>query len=195
MDKTSYAIGMNIGANLRQSGAKNLAYDDIAAGIRDILSGNDTQISNREAGELLNKYFTELEEQMSKAAIDEGRTFLAANAARPGVVSLPSGLQYEVMVEGNGKKPSAKDTVSCHYHGTLVNGTVFDSSVQRGEPAQFPVNGVIPGWVEALQLMPVGSKWKLFIPYELAYGARGAGQSIPPYSALIFEVELLDIVK
>lgn len=195
MDKTSYAIGMNIGANLRQSGAKNLAYDDIAAGIRDILSGNDTQISNREAGELLNKYFTELEEQMSKAAIDEGRAFLAANAARPGVVSLPSGLQYEVIVEGNGKKPSAKDTVSCHYHGTLVNGTVFDSSVQRGEPAQFPVNGVIPGWVEALQLMPVGSKWKLFIPYELAYGARGAGQSIPPYSALIFEVELLDIVK
>ncbi len=195
MDKTSYAIGMNIGANLRQSGAKKLAYDDIAAGIRDILSGNDTQISNREAGELLNKYFTELEEQMSKAAIDEGRTFLAANAARPGVVSLPSGLQYEVMVEGNGKKPSAKDTVSCHYHGTLVNGTVFDSSVQRGEPAQFPVNGVIPGWVEALQLMPVGSKWKLFIPYELAYGASGAGQSIPPYSALIFEVELLDIVK
>lgn len=195
MDKTSYAIGMNFGANLKNYGATGLDFEAITAGLKDVLSGAETQITNKEAGELLNKYFTELEEKQNQSAIDEGRAFLAANGSRQGVTTLASGLQYEVITEGKGAKPKATDTVRCHYHGTLINGTVFDSSVRRGEPADFPVNGVIAGWVEALQLMPVGSKWKLFIPFELAYGSRGAGQSIPPYSALIFEVELLEILK
>lgn len=193
MKNISYAIGMNIGANLLQSGAKNLDYAEVAAGLQAILEGKEPRIAKNEAGALLNKFFTELEEKMAEAAKEEGESFLAANATRKGVVTLPSGLQYEIMKEGNGPKPKATDTVLCHYHGTLVNGTVFDSSVRRGQPAAFPVNGVIAGWVEALQLMPVGSKWKLFIPYNLAYGTRGAGESIPPYAALIFEVELLEI--
>lgn len=193
MKNISYAIGMNIGANLLQSGATNLDYAEVAAGLQAIIEGKEPRISKNEAGALLNKFFTELEEKMSEAAKAEGEAFLAANATRKEVVTLPSGLQYEIMKAGNGPKPKATDTVLCHYHGTLVNGTVFDSSVRRGQPAAFPVNGVIAGWVEALQLMPVGSKWKLFIPYNLAYGARGAGESIPPYAALIFEVELLEI--
>ncbi|MCQ2200795.1 MAG: FKBP-type peptidyl-prolyl cis-trans isomerase [Bacteroidales bacterium] len=193
MKNISYAIGMNIGANLLQSGAKNLDYAEVAAGLQAIIEGKEPRIAKNEAGALLNKFFTELEEKMAEAAKSEGEAFLAANATRKGVVSLPSGLQYEIMKEGNGPKPKATDTVLCHYHGTLVDGTVFDSSVRRGQPAAFPVNGVIAGWVEALQLMPVGSKWKLFIPYNLAYGARGAGESIPPYAALVFEVELLEI--
>lgn len=193
MKNISYAIGMNIGANLLQSGAKNLDYAEVAAGLQAIIEGKEPRIAKNEAVALLNKFFTELEEKMAEAAKSEGEAFLAANATRKGVVSLPSGLQYEIMKEGNGPKPKATDTVLCHYHGTLVDGTVFDSSVRRGQPAAFPVNGVIAGWVEALQLMPVGSKWKLFIPYNLAYGARGAGESIPPYAALVFEVELLEI--
>lgn len=193
MKNISYAIGMNIGANLLQSGAKNLDYAEVAAGLQAIIEGKEPRIAKNEAGALLNKFFTELEENMAEAAKSEGEAFLAANATRKEVVTLPSGLQYEIMKAGNGPKPKATDTVLCHYHGTLVNGTVFDSSVRRGQPAAFPVNGVIAGWVEALQLMPVGSKWKLFIPYNLAYGARGAGESIPPYAALIFEVELLEI--
>lgn len=193
MKNISYAIGMNIGANLLQSGAKELDYAEVAAGLQTILEGKEPRIAKNEAGALLNKFFTELEEKMAEAAKSEGEAFLAANASRKGVVTLPSGLQYEIMKEGNGAKPKASDTVLCHYHGTLVDGTVFDSSVRRGQPAAFPVNGVIAGWVEALQLMPVGSKWKLFIPYNLAYGTRGAGESIPPYAALIFEVELLEI--
>lgn len=193
MKNISYAIGMNIGANLLQSGAKNLDYAEVAAGLQAIIEGKEPRIAKNEAGALLNKFFTELEEKMAEAAKSEGEAFLAANATRKEVVTLPSGLQYEIMKAGNGPKPKATDTVLCHYHGTLVNGTVFDSSVRRGQPAAFPVNGVIAGWVEALQLMPVGSKWKLFIPYNLAYGARGAGESIPPYAALVFEVELLEI--
>lgn len=186
---------MNIGANLKGEGATNVDFDELFKGLKAVMTGEPTEISGQEAGQLLQKYFTELEEQKMKAVMEEGKAFLAANATREGVVSLPSGLQYEVITEGTGAKPTASDTVSCHYHGTLVDGTVFDSSVRRGEPAQFPVSGVIAGWVEALQLMSVGSKWKLFIPYNLGYGARGAGQSIPPYATLIFEVELLDIVK
>ncbi len=194
MEKTSYAIGMNIGANLKNSGATGIDCDAVARGLKAVLENGKLEIDEREAGQLLNKYFTELEEKQNKAAIEEGQAFLAANATREGVTTLKSGLQYEVMTAGSGAKPKATDTVRCHYHGTLVNGTVFDSSVRRGQPADFPVNGVIAGWVEALQLMPVGSKWKLFIPYNLGYGARGAGNSIPPYATLIFEVELLDIL-
>ncbi len=185
---------MNIGANLQQTGATDINMDDLFEGLKAVLSGDKPKIDQREAGMLLNKYFTELEEKQNKTAIDDGKAFLAANGTRAEVKTLASGLQYEVLTEGKGKKPKATDTVRCHYHGTLIDGTVFDSSVRRGQPADFPVNGVIAGWVEALQLMPVGSKWKLFIPYELGYGARGAGNSIPPYSTLIFEVELLDIL-
>ncbi|MCF0190556.1 MAG: FKBP-type peptidyl-prolyl cis-trans isomerase [Marinilabiliaceae bacterium] len=193
MKDISYAIGMNIGANLKQSGANNLDYSEIAAGLKAILEGGQTRIDNKAAGQMLNKFFAELEENAGKKAKEEGEAFLAANATRPEVVTLKSGLQYEIMKEGTGKKPKATDSVVCHYHGTLVDGTVFDSSVRRGQPATFPVSGVIQGWVEALQLMPVGSKWKLFIPYNLGYGARGAGESIPPYATLVFEVELIEI--
>lgn len=194
MEKTSYAIGMNIGANLLQSGAKNIDCEALARGLADVLKGNKTEIDPKEAGSLLNKYFTELEEAKSQEAIADGAAFLAANGQRSEVTTLPSGLQYEVIKMGDGQKPKATDTVRCHYQGTLIDGTMFDSSIRRGKPADFPVNGVIAGWVEALQLMPVGSKWKLFVPYNLGYGAQGAGQSIPPYAALIFEVELLDIL-
>lgn len=186
---------MNIGANLKNEGATNVDFEQLYNGLKAVMTGIPTEISAQEAGELLQKYFTELEENKVKAVMEEGKAFLQANSLRPEVTTLPSGLQYEVLVEGKGDKPKASDSVRCHYVGTLVNGTEFDSSVRRGEPATFPVGGVIAGWVEALQLMPVGSKWKLFIPYNLGYGARGAGQSIPPYATLIFEVELLDIVK
>ena len=184
-----------MGQNLLSSGVKELSYEDLALGIQDIVTGEAPKISFQEAQEVLNKFFTELEAKAGKAEKEKGEKFLAENAKREGVRTTASGLQYEVMVEGKGDKPKATDTVRCHYHGTLVDGTVFDSSVRRGEPADFPVNGVIAGWVEALQLMPVGSKWKLYIPYNLGYGARGAGQSIPPYATLIFEVELLEILK
>ena len=194
MDKTSYAIGMNLGANLKNEGISGLDMKSVMEGMEAILNDKTPELSQREATQILNKFFSELEEKQNSDAINKGRAFLTSNGARPGVVSLKSGLQYEVIKEGNGRKPKATDTVRCHYEGTLIDGTVFDSSVRRGEPADFPVNGVIAGWVEALQLMPVGSKWKLFIPYELAYGERGAGRSIPPYSALIFEVELLEIL-
>ncbi len=186
---------MNIGANLKAEGATNVDFDELFKGLKAVLTGEKPEIEPAECGEILQKYFTELEENKIKATMEEGQAFLAANSTRPEVTTLPSGLQYEVITEGKGAKPKATDTVRCHYHGTLVDGTVFDSSVQRGEAINFPVNGVIAGWVEALQLMPVGSKWKLYIPYNLGYGARGAGQSIPPYATLIFEVELIDIVK
>ena len=195
MDKFSYAIGLGIGQNLLSMGAKGIAVDDFAQAIKDVLEGNQTAISHQEAREIVNKYFEELEAKMGAAAIEQGKAFLEENKKRAGVVTLPSGLQYEVINEGTGKKPKATDQVRCHYEGTLVDGTLFDSSIQRGEPAVFGVSQVIPGWVEALQLMPVGSKWRLFIPSNLAYGEHGAGDAIEPNSALVFDVELLDIVK
>ena len=146
---------------------KGLAVDDFAQAIRDVLEGNQTAISHNEAREIVNKYFEELEAKMSAVAIEQGKAFLEENKKRPGIVTLPSGLQYEVINEGTGKKPKATDQVRCHYEGTLVDGTLFDSSIQRGEPAVFGVNQVIPGWVEALQLMSEGAKWKLYIPSDL----------------------------
>ena len=193
MDKFSYSIGLGIGQNLSSMGIGNLAVDDFAQAIKDVLEGNQTAISHNEAREIVNKYFEELESKMGAVAIEQGQAFLEENKKGPGVVVLPSGLQYEIIKEGTGKKPKATDQVRCHYEGTLIDGTLFDSSIQRGEPAVFGVNQVIPGWVEALQLMPEGSKWKLYIPSELAYGARGAGEMIPPHSTLIFEVELLEV--
>ena len=182
MDKFSYAIGLGIGQNLLSMGAKGIAVDDFAQAIKDVLEGN--------------KYFAELEEKMNAANIEAGKKFLEENKKREGVVTLPSGLQYEVITEGNvGHYAKATDQVQCHYEGTLVDGTLFDSSIKRGQPATFGVNQVIPGWVEALQLMPEGAKWKLYIPSDLAYGAQGAGEMIPPHSTLVFEVELQKILS
>ncbi|MDR1505245.1 MAG: FKBP-type peptidyl-prolyl cis-trans isomerase [Prevotella sp.] len=194
MDKISYALGLSIGNNFLSSGIKKVDFEAFLKGMQDVINEAPLAMSYDEAKEVMNDYFTKLQGERLEVNLKAGEEFLAINKNRPGVVTLPSGLQYEILKEGNGPKPKATDQVKCHYHGTLIDGTVFDSSVERGQPATFGVNQVIPGWVEALQLMPVGSKWKLFIPSNLAYGKAGAGQSIEPNSTLIFEVEILDIV-
>lgn len=175
-------------------GARHLNVEDFAQAIKDVLEGNPTAISHTEARQIVNEYFEQLEAKMNAENIEKGKNFLAENKKKANIVTLPSGLQYEVIKEGNGKKPKATDRVKCHYEGTLIDGTLFDSSVKRGEPAVFGVNQVIAGWVEALQLMSEGAKWKLYIPSELAYGANGAGEMIPPHSTLIFEVELIEVL-
>lgn len=195
MDKISYALGLSLGNNLLSSGIKSLNIEKLARGIQDVLEQKKPEITYQEAQELIDEYFRKLQEQSSEKTISEGKAFLESNGKRPEVITLKSGLQYEIINKGNGNQPKASDKVRVHYHGTLIDGTVFDSSVRRGEPATFGVTQVISGWVEALQLMPVGSKWKLYIPSNLAYGAQGAGQHIGPHTTLIFEVELLDIVK
>ena len=195
MDKISYALGLSIGNNFQNSGINDLQIEDFVKGLKDILGGQTPEISYDEAKQVINDYFMKLQKEKFEINKKAGEEFLNINKGKAGVVTLPSGLQYQVLQKGEGPKPTASDKVKCHYHGTLINGTVFDSSVQRGEPAVFGVSQVIPGWVEALQLMPVGSKWRLFIPSDLAYGEHGAGEAIEPNSALIFEVELLDIVK
>ena len=196
MDKFSYAIGLGIGQNLLSMGAKGLCVEDFAQAVSDVLNGNKTAISHAEARYIVNKYFEEMEQKINAENIEKGKKFLEENKNRPGVVTLPSGLQYEVIKEGNvGRYAKATDRVECHYEGTLIDGTLFDSSIKRGQPAMFGVNQVIPGWVEALQLMPEGAKWKLYIPSELGYGAQGAGEMIPPHSTLIFEVELLKVLN
>jgi len=194
MDKFSYAIGLGIGQNLLSMGAQGINVEDFAQAIADVLNRNELAMSHNEAREIVNKYFMELEEKMNAENIEKGKVFLEENAKKEGIVTLPSGLQYEVITEGNGKKPSATDRVKCHYEGTLIDGTLFDSSIKRGQPAVFGVNQVIKGWVEALQLMSEGSKWRLFIPSKLGYGAQQAGEMIPPHSTLIFEVELIEVL-
>ena len=194
MDKFSYAIGLGIGQNLLSMGAQGINVNDFAQAISDVLNRKETAISHNEAREIVNKYFEELEAKMNAENIEKGKAFLAENAKKEGIITLPSGLQYQVLQEGNGKKPSATDRVKCHYEGTLIDGTLFDSSIKRGQPAVFGVNQVIKGWVEALQLMSEGSKWRLFIPSELGYGAQQAGEMIPPHSTLIFEVELIEVL-
>lgn len=194
LERFSYALGLSISANLIQSGVKQISPDAFITALRDVFAGNQPQINPEEANQILESFMAQTQEGDGAKNLAEGLAFLAENAKKKEVTELPSGLQYEVMNEGDGDIPTASDQVKCHYHGTLIDGTVFDSSVERGEPAVFPVNGVIQGWVEALQLMSVGSKWKLYIPSELAYGSQGAGGAIGPNSALIFEVELLDIV-
>ena len=193
MDKISYALGLSMGQNLMGSGVTSLDYADLAAGIKDVLEKNQPQISYQEAQQVLSQFFQELEAKIAGAAKADGEKFLAENKKREGVQVTASGLQYEVLEATIGQKPKATDTVKVHYEGTLIDGTVFDSSYKRGESISFPLNGVIKGWTEGLQLMSVGSKYKFFIPYQLAYGERGAGQQIPPYAALIFTVELLGI--
>ncbi|MBP3641650.1 FKBP-type peptidyl-prolyl cis-trans isomerase [Parabacteroides johnsonii] len=195
MDKVSYALGLSIGNNFQNSGINNLQIEDFVKGLKDVLGGAEPEISYDEAKQVINDYFMNLQKERLELNKKAGEEFLNINKGKAGVVTLPSGLQYQVLKQGEGAKPAASDKVKCHYHGTLINGTVFDSSVQRGEPAVFGVSQVIPGWVEALQLMPVGSKWRLFIPSDLAYGEHGAGDAIEPNSALVFDVELLDIVK
>lgn len=202
MDKTSYSFGLTIGQQLREMGLKDiLQVEDFADAVKDMLQGNQCKISFDEANQILDTLFKELERKKSaeaaekgKKAREEGEAFLAQNSKKAGVTTTPSGLQYEVITEGTGRQPKATDTVRCHYHGTLIDGTVFDSSVERGEPCSFGLNQVIAGWTEGVQLMKEGAKYRFFIPFNLAYGERGAGASIPPYSALIFEVELLAIV-
>ncbi|OED53671.1 peptidylprolyl isomerase [Aliivibrio fischeri] len=195
--RASYGIGLQMGQQLAQSGLEGLNVAAIAKGIATSLTGDMPEIEVDAINEALQALHMRAEEaraEASKAAAAEGEAFLADNALRPEVTVLDSGLQYEVLTEGTGEIPTSDKTVRVHYHGMLTNGAVFDSSVERGQPAEFPVTGVIAGWVEALQLMPVGSKWKLSIPQNLAYGERGAGAAIPPYAALVFEVELLDIL-
>ena len=193
MDKISYAIGLSMGQNLLGSGVTSLEYADLAAGIKDVLEKNQPQISYQEAQQVLGKFFSELEQKISGEAKAAGEAFLAENAKREGVKVTESGLQYEVLEATIGQKPKATDKVRVHYEGTLIDGTVFDSSYKRGESITFGLNQVIKGWTEGLQLMSIGSKYKLYLPYQLAYGERGAGANIPPYAALIFTVELLGI--
>ncbi len=193
MDKLSYAVGMSMASNLMNSGLKNIDVDSFVKAFNDVMNNSTLDLEPQEANQILQDFFSKAQDQMLNKNIEEGKAFLEENSKKEGVTTLPSGLQYEVINEGTGEKPSATDSVKCHYHGTLLDGTVFDSSVQRGEPAVFGVSQVIKGWVEGLQLMPVGSKWRLFIPSDLAYGEQGAGSSIQPNSTLIFEVELLGI--
>lgn len=193
MDKISYAIGLSIGQNLLGSGVTKMEYNDLAEGIKDVLEKQQPKISYQEAQTILGKFFQELEEKIAGEQKAAGEKFLEENKKREGVKVTPSGLQYEVIESTIGQKPKATDTVKVHYEGTLIDGTVFDSSYKRGEPISFGLNQVIAGWTEGVQLMSVGSKYKLYIPYNLGYGAQGAGGSIPPYSALIFTVELLAI--
>ena len=200
MDKVSYALGLGIGRQLAQMGANDLSIEDFAAAIKDVIAGNELKVSNREAQTIVQEYFRKKEEKLNaeraekgKVAKAEGEKYLAENAKKGGVTVLPSGLQYMVLKEGNGNKPKATDTVKCHYEGFLIDGTVFDSSVERGEPAEFALNQVIAGWTEGLQLMQEGAKYRFFIPYILGYGEGGAGASIPPFATLIFDVELLEV--
>ena len=199
---------MRIGQQLAQMGAENISADDFAQAIKDVLSGQELKVSHKEAQTIVQEYFAKQNEKLQAERAEQGKVhkeagekYLAENAKKDGVVTLPSGLQYQVLKEGNGKKPSgngkkpsAKDTVMCHYEGTLIDGTVFDSSYQRGEPATFPLQQVIAGWTEGLQLMQEGAKYRFFIPYRLGYGAGGAGAQIPPFAALIFDVELIQVV-
>lgn len=201
MDKNSYALGMSIAHNMLQSGVREISFDDFTAGLKAALTGAEPAISYEEAGTLLDEFFGKIQEEQAarQAEIGEfmkkdGETFLAANAKKEGVTVLPSGLQYKVLKSGEGRKPGRTDKVKCHYEGTFPNGQKFDSSYDRDEPAVFGVNQVIAGWTEALQLMSEGSAWELYIPYNLAYGEAGAPGAIPPYSALVFKVELIEVL-
>lgn len=201
MDKLSYALGIGIGSQLAGMGAKGLNIDDFAQAVKDVISGTPLKVNNAEAQSLVQAFFQEQEEKQRATAAEAGKvakaageSFLAENAKKEGIVVLPSGLQYQVLKEGNGKKPSATDQVKCHYEGTLIDGTIFDSSYQRNEPATFGLNQVIAGWTEGVQLMSEGAKYRFFIPYNLAYGERGAGAQIPPFAALVFDVELLKVL-
>ena len=193
MENLSYALGMVIGHNLKGMGVKNLNATQFAQAVTDVLEGHATLLDDAEAQRTVSEFLQRQQAEAGKAVREEGERYLAENAQKEGVTVLPSGLQYVVLTEGTGAKPKATDRVKCHYEGRLTDGTVFDSSYRRGEPAVFPLNGVIAGWTEGVQLMGEGAKFRFFIPYNLAYGARGAGESIPPYAALVFDVELIEV--
>jgi len=200
MDQLSYALGLGIGHQLLQMNAEGLNIDDFAQAIKDVMTGGELKMKETEAQQMVQQFFAEQEAlqqaanaEKGKAAKAEGEQFLAENAKKEGVKTTVSGLQYQVLRDGNGKQPKATDQVECHYEGTLIDGTKFDSSYDRGQTATFPLNQVIAGWTEGLQLMHEGAKYRFFIPYQLAYGERGAGASIPPYAALIFDVELVAV--
>lgn len=202
MDKLSYALGLGIGQQLKQMGLNaSLVIEDFAASIIDVLQDKDLKISNQEAQVIVNAFFQKMEEEQNvakakagKVAKQEGEKFLVENAKKEGVIVTKSGLQYEVLKEGSGKKPKATDTVRCHYEGRLLDGSVFDSSYKRNEPADFGLQQVIAGWTEGVQLMSEGAKYRFYIPYILAYGEGGAGAMIPPFSTLIFDVELIKVL-
>jgi FKBP-type peptidyl-prolyl cis-trans isomerase FklB len=192
MDKVSYALGMSIGQQLASMGATDVNVSDFAQAISDIFAGK-AALNPAEAQQLLQDFFTKKQEEQFAQQKQEGEDFLKENAKKDGVKTLPSGLQYQVLREGDGKRPSATDQVECHYEGTLINGQVFDSSYRRGQTATFGLNQVIKGWTEGLQLMQEGAKYRFFIPYQLGYGEQGAGRDIPPYATLIFDVELIKV--
>ena len=193
IDSVSYSLGVNIGENIKTQ-FPNIDIKNFEAAIKDVLDDSkEPTVSGADAQKKIQEYFSKQQAKASESVVEEGREFLAENSKKENVITLESGLQYEVIKTGEGAKPTLNDQVTTHYHGTLIDGTVFDSSVERGQPASFPVSGVIKGWTEALQLMSVGSKWRLFVPHGLGYGERGAGPQIGPYSTLIFEVELISI--
>ena len=194
MNKISYALGLGIGQQLKSMNIEDFSIEDFSKSISDVMSGKEPAISSREAQAMLNEYFQKKEKEQAQNAIAEGKVYLEQNAKRDGVTQTKSGLQYEILTEGTGKSPKATDTVRCHYEGRLLDGTVFDSSYKRGEPADFGLNQVIPGWTEGVQLMKEGAKYRFHIPYLLAYGERGAGAQIPPYSTLVFDVELIKVL-
>ncbi|KPH64303.1 peptidylprolyl isomerase [Pseudoalteromonas porphyrae] len=196
-EKASYGIGLQMGEQLKANPFEGLNLNSVFEGMKDAYAGSDFQVEIPEIQAAFEKINTEIQarrEEESKVLSAEGISFLEENAKRSEITVTESGLQYEVLTAGEGAKPTAESTVRTHYHGTLINGTVFDSSYERGQPAEFPVGGVIKGWTEALQMMGTGSKWRLYVPHELAYGERGAGAAIAPFSTLIFDVELIEIL-
>lgn len=194
MDKISYALGLGIGQQLKSMHIENFNIEDFARSISDVMEGKETAISARDAQQMLNEYFANKQKEEAQSAIAEGAAYLEQNGKREGVITTKSGLQYEVLTEGTGKQPGATDKVRCHYEGRLLDGTVFDSSYKRGEPADFGLNQVIPGWTEGVQLMKEGAKYRFHIPYLLAYGEQGAPGAIPPYATLVFDVELVKVL-
>ncbi|MBF0945081.1 MAG: FKBP-type peptidyl-prolyl cis-trans isomerase [Alloprevotella sp.] len=193
MEKLSYALGLLIGHNLKGMNIDGLVTAEFTRAVEQVLKGEKAEMTEVQAQGMVQEYMKEQQELAGREAREAGEKFLAENAKREGVTTTASGLQYKVLTDAIGQKPVATDSVRCHYEGRLIDGTVFDSSYQRGEPTSFPLQGVIKGWTEGLQLMSLGAKFRFFIPYELAYGAQGAGGAIPPYAALVFDVELLGI--
>ena len=194
MEKISYALGRGIGQQLKSMKIENYDIKEFSRSIEDVMAGRDTDMTAREAQVMLSEYFQKKEKQQAEENIAKGKAYLEENGKREGVITTKSGLQYEVLTEGTGKSPKATDKVRCHYEGRLTDGSVFDSSYQRGEPADFGLNQVIAGWTEGVQLMKEGAKYRFHIPYLLGYGERGAGASIPPYATLVFDVELIKVL-
>ena len=194
MEKISYALGLGIGQQLKSMNIENFDIKEFSRSIEDVMAGRDTDMTAREAQVMLSEYFQKKEKEQAEENIAKGKAYLEENGKREGVITTKSGIQYEVLTEGTGKSPKATDKVRCHYEGRLTDGSVFDSSYQRGEPADFGLNQVIAGWTEGVQLMKEGAKYRFHIPYLLGYGERGAGASIPPYATLVFDVELIKVL-